>query len=150
MNLHQLKAVLRDHPGQLARFILPDGDQIPAHVHVTEVGHALRNYIDCGGATGKTEACLLQTWVGEDTEHRLTTDRLHEILLLGGRVLPHEDLEVEVEYDCCVVGQYVIGDAKGEGDHLDLHLENKRTQCRARERRLLAAEASCCGAAACC
>jgi hypothetical protein len=150
MKLNDLKSALADHPGTVPRFILPDGDHIPAHAHVTEVGHATKNFIDCGGVTGRTETVLLQTHVGDDTEHRLTSERFGKILQLGDRVLPHDDLNVEVEYDCCVVAQYPIAAAKPSGQHLDLILERKHTQCLARERADVAAAASCCGAEVCC
>ena len=129
MKLYELKTALQKQPESLLRFVLPDGDAIPAHAHVTEVGHAVKNFIDCGGVTGKTETVLLQTHVGDDTEHRLTSKRFANILELGDRVLPHDRLDVEVEYDCCVVAQYPIAGAKHTGEHLDLLLEKKRTQC---------------------
>ena len=150
MQLHNLKSVLRNHPGTSPRFVLPDGDYIPAHAHVTEVGHSVKNFIDCGGVAGKVEAVLLQTHVGDDIEHRLTSERFDKILQLGDRVLPHDDLDVEVEYDCCVVAQYPIVEAKRNGKHLDLILENKHTQCLARERAKTEAESPCCGVEACC
>src|SRR6266550_8080422 len=145
MKLSALKTALLKHPESLPRFVLPDGDAIPAHAHVTEVGHAVKNFIDCGGVTGKTETVLLQTHVGDDTEHRLTSKRLAKILELGDRVLPHDRLEVEVEYDCCVVAQYPIVAVKLAGTHLDLILEKKRTQCLARERAKAGAGSACCG-----
>ena len=49
MKLRDLKATLTLHPDALPRFILPDGDQIPAHYHITEVGHVTKRFIDCGG-----------------------------------------------------------------------------------------------------
>lgn len=30
-------------------FLLPEGVQVPAHFHVTEVGMITRHFIDCGG-----------------------------------------------------------------------------------------------------
>ena len=36
------------------KFQLPNGQFVPAHFHITEVGNVTRNYIDCGG-------CLLYT-----------------------------------------------------------------------------------------
>src|SRR5689334_16818332 len=125
MKLHELKTVLQKYPESLPRFVLPDGDTIPAHAHVTEVGHAVKTFIDCGGVTGKAETVLLQTHVGDDTKHRLTSKRFAKILELGDRVLPHDRLDVEVEYDCCVVAQYPIAGAKQTRQHLELVLENK-------------------------
>jgi hypothetical protein len=150
MKLDALKSVLRQFPETFPRFVLPTGELIPAHVHITEVGHAVKNLIDCGGLIGKTEAVVLQTHVMDDSEHRLTSERFGKILDLGGRVLPHDRLDVEVEYDCCVVAQYPIVEAKPKGEHLDLILENKHTQCLARERAGTEAGSSCCASASCC
>ena len=49
MKLHELKSILESQPDKFPRFILPDGDQVPAHFHLTEVGHVAKNFIDCGG-----------------------------------------------------------------------------------------------------
>ncbi len=75
---------------------------------------------------------VLQTHVGDDTDHRLRSDRFAKILRLGKRVIPTVNLDVDVEYDCCVVAQYPIADAKPDGEHLNLILQRGRTQCRAR------------------
>jgi Family of unknown function (DUF6428) len=150
MKLDELKTALQKYPETLPRFVLPDGDAIPAHAHVTEVGHVVKNFVDCGGVTGKTETVLVQTHVGDDTEHRLTSKRFAKILELGDCVLPHGRLDVEVEYDCCVVAQYPIGGAKQTGRHLDLLLENRRTQCLARERAKAGSALACGGVETCC
>jgi hypothetical protein len=150
MKLSDLRAILEKHPDTFPRFVLPEGDFIPPHAHVTEVGHVAKNFIDCGGVTGKRETVLLQTHVGQDTDHRLRSDRFAKILQLGERVLPHDQLEAEVEYDCCVVAQYPISEVKRSGRHLDIVLGRRRTQCLAQERRKAAAVDSCCETAACC
>ena len=152
MKLSDLRAILERQPNTLPRFVLPDGDSIPAHAHVTEVGHVAKNFIDCGGVIGRKETALLQTHVGLDTDHRLRSDRFAKILQLGERVLPHNELEVEVEYDCCVVAQYPVTAVRSAGDHLDIVLEKRRTQCLAQERHkeTLAPEACCAPAASAC
>jgi len=151
MKLHELQGRLAEYPNAFPRLVLPDGDYIPAHAHVTEVGHVVRNFIDCGGMIGKEEKVVLQTHVGDDSDHRLQSDRFLKILKLGARVLPHADLDVDVEYDCCVVAQYPIVAARPEGENLDLILQRSRTQCRARERREAGvADSGCAAASACC
>jgi hypothetical protein len=151
MTLRDLQDTLEKYPNTFPRFVLPDGDYIPGHAHVTEVGHIVRNFIDCGGMTGKEEKVLLQTHVGDDTDHRLRSDRFSRILQLGTRVLPHAELDVDVEYDCCVVAQYPIAEARRKGEYLDLMLQRSRTQCRARERREnKVADVCCTTAKACC
>ena len=151
MTLHDLQDTLEANPKRFARFVLPNGDYIPAHAHVTEVGHVTKNFIDCGGLTGKEEKIVLQTHVGDDTDHRLRSDRFAKILRLGNRIIPNADLDVDIEYDCCVVAQYPIAEAAQDGEHLNLILQRGRTQCRARERRESETAAPCCAvSAACC
>jgi uncharacterized protein DUF6428 len=149
MKFHDLQNTVEANPELFPRFVLPDGDCIPAHAHVTEVGHVVRNFIDCGGLTGKEEKLVLQTHVGSDTDHRLRSDRFAKILRLGSRVIPSADLDVDVEYDCCVVAQYPIAEAAPDGDHLNLILRRGRTQCRALERRDGETAACCATSAAC-
>jgi hypothetical protein len=150
MTLRTLHTVLETNPELFPRFVLPDGDYIPAHAHVTEVGHVVRHFIDCGGLTGKEEKVVLQTHVGNDTEHRLRSDRFAKILELGNRVIPSADLNVDVEYDCCVVAQYPIAEARPESEHLNLILRRGRTQCRAQERRDSETAARCCATSVTC
>ena len=151
MKLSDLCAALEKYPDTFPRFVLPDGDYIPPHAHVTEVGHVVKSFIDCGGVTGRSETIALQTHVGQDTDHRLKSDRFAKILQLGKRVLPHDQLEVEVEYDCCVVAQYPVSEVKLAGQDLEVVLGKRHTQCLARERRRSQPKESCCGtAAACC
>jgi uncharacterized protein DUF6428 len=150
MTFSDLLDALKANSKRLTRIVLPNGDYIPAHAHVTEVGHVVRNFIDCGGLTGKEEKVVLQTHVGSDTDHRLRSDRFAKILQLGSRVIPSENLHVDVEYDCCVVSQYPIAEAKPDGEHLTLILRRGRTQCRARERRESQAATDCCAASAAC
>lgn len=146
MKLKDLKTALALHPDALARLVLPDGEEIPAHFHVTEVGHVTKKFIDCGGKIhDRSDTCLLQTWIGDGDDHRLKAGTFAKILQLGDKVLPHDDMDVEVEYDCCVVAQYPITSAHFTGTHVDLQLGEKRTACLARERRM--SESNCRGSA---
>lgn len=150
MTLTELQDLLHHYPTTFPRFILPGGDPIPAHAHVTEVGHVVRNFIDCGGRTGREEKVLLQTHVGDDTDHRLRSDRFAKILQLGQGVVPDANLEVDVEYDCCVVAQYPIAGAEPDGENLNFTLARGHTQCRARNRLPDAAVGTCCTATSNC
>jgi hypothetical protein len=135
MKLAELKSLLRKHPSAYPRFILPDGDQVPAHFHITEVGHVTKRFIDCGGKLhDKADTCLLQTYVAGDVDHRLNAETLARILELGARVLPHDEMPVEVEYDCCVVAQYPVVNAEFKGEHIEVHLGEKHTDCLAKQK----------------
>ncbi len=150
MKLGELKSTLAAHPEKAPRFVLPDGDYVPAHFHVTEVGHVTKNFIDCGGTIRKSETCVLQTFAADDVDHRLTADRLGAIVELGKNLLPHENLEVEVEYDCCVISQYPIKASEVSGEHLDFHLASKHTDCLAQELCGIGPDIGDCTSTGCC
>jgi Family of unknown function (DUF6428) len=135
MTIRELKTILVAHPSATPRFVLPGNDKIPAHFHITEVGHVTKRFIDCGGQRhDRTEACLLQTYVGEDVEHRLNAGTFAKILDLGRQVLPHEDIEIEVEYENCAVTQAPITSVAFIGEEIHFQLGEKHTDCLAKER----------------
>ncbi len=134
MKLNELKSLLRAHPAAHPRFLLPAGEQIPAHFHITEVGHVAKKFVDCGGTFREREACVLQTYVADDYEHRLEAGRFADILDLGKPILPSDDLEVEVEWDCCVISQYPIESAQASGDQIEFQLAANHTDCLAKEK----------------
>jgi hypothetical protein len=149
MNIRTLQASLLRHPDRAVRFVLPDGTLIPAAVHVTEVGHVRKNFIDCGGTVRATEACVLQTWrAGGDDGHRLAAGKLARILDLAKKVLPSGDLAVEVEYDIGAVAQFEVEEATVAGPELRLVLAHKHTDCVAREVCGVAPEGEGCGCGA--
>jgi hypothetical protein len=134
MKLSELKSILRSQPDALPRFILPSGEQIPAHFHITEVGHVAKKFVDCGGTFRDREACVLQTYVAEDFDHRLKAKRFADILDLGRPILPGDDLEVEMEWDCCVVSQYPIASTRVIDDRLEFQLVARHTDCLAKQK----------------
>lgn len=148
MNIQAFKEQLAAHPDLRVAFQLPDGGFIPANFHVTEIGHVMKKFVDCGGTRRSQESCLLQTWVADDVEHRLNAGKLAGIFNLAGDVLPHDDLPVEVEYEDGVVAQFPVQETFVVDDALVFHLNFKHTDCLAKERCLPGvcgpAETSCC------
>jgi hypothetical protein len=133
MKLSELKRILRSQPATFPRFILPDGEHIPPHFHITEVGHIARRFIDCGGKLhDKTDTCLLQTYVADDVDHRLNAGTFAKILDLGAQALPHDDVEVELEYEDCAITQSPITSAEVNGEFIELQLGEKHTDCLAK------------------
>ena len=49
MKLTELKSHLARHPNLNIRFALPNGEQVAAHAHVTEVALIDKKFVDCGG-----------------------------------------------------------------------------------------------------
>lgn len=134
MNIRILRIALAQHADKTVRFVLPDGGQIPARYHVTEVGHVTKKFIDCGGTVRQQESCLLQAWVPEgDADHRLTAGKLSRILELSEKVLPSDELPVELEYQAGEVSQFTTEGIVVTPAELRIELGSKQTDCLARE-----------------
>ena len=77
-------------------FQLPNGDLVPNHFHVTEVGKVTKHFIDCGGTVRNEEVANFQLWEANDYDHRLYPEKLVHIIELSEKVLGLPDLEIEV------------------------------------------------------
>lgn len=126
MRLSEFKALLEK--AEQIQFELPNGDLIPGHFHITEVGKITRHFIDCGGNIRNEEKANFQLWNAEDFEHRLKPKKLRNIINLSEKVLDLPDLEIEVEYQGETVGKYEL-DFNG-GKFL---LTSTKTDCLAKD-----------------
>lgn len=79
-------------------FQLPNGELVPNHFHVTEVGKINKHFIDCGGTVRKEEVVNFQLWNANDYDHRIHPEKLLHIIELSEKVLNIQDVEIEVEY----------------------------------------------------
>ncbi|MCU0704961.1 MAG: DUF6428 family protein [Fimbriiglobus sp.] len=150
MTVAELLSLLDSHPGGL-HLMLPDGDFVPPHFHITEVGRVQKDFIDCGGTVRNSTACVLQVWVADDTDHRLEAAKLAKIIRLATPLLKSSDLPVEVEYETGLVSQYPLTAAEVTPAGLLLHLGTKHTDCLAKDRCGVGQSASGCDpAAGCC
>ena len=136
MNLAALKDLLLAHPDLNVAIVLPEGGRVPAHYHVTEVGHVAKKFVDCGGTFRASESCVLQIYIGSprDDGHRLAAGRLAKILDLARPILPGNDLPVEIEYETGLISQFPLEGAKVNGAELLLQLGLKHTDCLAKDR----------------
>lgn len=106
MKLSEIKEKLQSL-AQL-QFELQDGNKVPAHFHVTEVGAIHKHFIDCGGTVREEDLVSFQLWSANDTEHRLAPQKLLDIIALSEKVLGIQDREVEVEYQANTIGKYAL------------------------------------------
>src|SRR5689334_3766237 len=98
MHLSEFRRHLLSAPDHTLRFILPDGDAIPVHAHITEVGRVDKKFIDCGGTVRQLSVCSMQAWVAEDDkDHRLPPGKLARVLDMADPIMAGDDLEVEIE-----------------------------------------------------
>ncbi|PCE63747.1 DUF6428 family protein [Sediminicola luteus] len=117
--------------GQLEQiaFQLPNGDLVPRHFHVTEVGEVQKKFIDCGGTVREEKRVNFQLWEANDYDHRLHPEKLVKIIELSEQVLGLGDHEIEVEYQGETIGKY---DLDFNGTHFLLMA--KATDCLAQDK----------------
>ena len=104
MNLKELKDSLQQL-GEIA-FVLPSGEYVPPHFHVTEVGKSSKLYVDCGGTVRAEEVITFQLWSANDYEHRIQPQKILQIIEIAEDTLGLENLEVEIEYQRDTIGRY--------------------------------------------
>lgn len=109
-------------------FQLPNGEFVPSHFHVTEVGVIQKRFIDCGGTLRSETVVNFQLWEADDFDHRLAPQKLNNIIALSEEKLGIEDWEVEVEYQGETIGKYGLD---FNGSHF--LLTTKMTDCLAKE-----------------
>lgn len=111
-------------------FRTPDGEVIPPHYHVTEVGRISKHYVDCGGIERKESVINFQLWVADDYDHRLLPTKLMKILEVSDGVLGDIDnLEIEVEYQRDTIGRFGLS-----FDGKEFQLIAKKTACLAEDK----------------
>ena len=134
MNINELTVLLARQPESTLRFTLPNGEPIPAHFHLTEVGRVEKSFIDCGGTKRSTVSCQLQLWTADDFEHRLNAEKLLRVINLAAPILKSNELPVEVEYGTDVASIYTIGDVVSAFGSIQISLLGKQTDCLAKEK----------------
>ncbi|MDR4954626.1 DUF6428 family protein [Chryseobacterium sp. ES2] len=126
MRLSEIKEILPTLKN--VEFQLENGNFVPEHFHVTEVGQIIKNFIDCGGVIRNEKVVNFQLWDTDDYEHRLKPGKLLHIILLSEEKLGIEDNEIEVEYQGETIGKYNL-----EFNGKNFVLKNKTTACLAQE-----------------
>ncbi|SEC89259.1 hypothetical protein SAMN04489761_3887 [Tenacibaculum sp. MAR_2009_124] len=126
MKLSEIKNYLQNL--ETIAFELPNGNLVPSHFHVTEVGKVSKHFIDCGGTLRNEEVINFQLWNKDDYDHRLHPEKLIHIIELSEKTLQLEDLEIEVEYQNDTIGKYNL-DFNGT----NFLLTNKATACLAED-----------------
>ena len=127
MKLSQAKSILQTL--KTIGFQLPNGDFVPSHFHVTEIGKITKHFIDCGGTERSEQVVNFQLWNANDYDHRLHPEKLLSIIELSENRLNIGDLEIEVEYQGDTIGKFGL-DFNGE----NFLLTSKQTDCLARDK----------------
>jgi Family of unknown function (DUF6428) len=127
MKLSEIKSALQNL--STIAFQLPNGEFVPSHFHVTEVGKVTKHFIDCGGTVRNEEVVNFQLWEANDYDHRLHPEKLVHIIELSERTLNIPDLEIEVEYQM----KETIGKFNLDFDGTHFLLTSRLTDCLAKD-----------------
>ena len=113
MKLQHFKALLQANCDKqlLLLLQLPDGQAMPRAFHITEVGAVNKTFIDCGGKVHNVQTCQMQAWIGPDVDHRIEAGKMADILQKSEAILPHDFLDLEIEYEDEVISQYPVAEA---------------------------------------
>lgn len=162
MNLNDFRKALADHADCPLRFAIDNERAIADHFHVTEVGRVEKQFVDCGGVRRHAVACVLQTLVAHDVDHRLTTTKLAKILALSDSLGLEAATPVEVEHQERSVSIDTIERFELLDGVLVFHLSAKQTACLAEDAcglglepdgtvlQVLGDSGDCCGTSGCC
>ena len=126
MKLSEIKTALN----YLSRveFVLPDGQSVPEHFHVTEVGVIHKNFIDCGGTIRAERVINFQLFTATDYDHRLSAEKLKSIIELSEQKLSLEDADLEIEFQGRTIEKYGLAFINGR-----FQLVPKQTDCLAKD-----------------
>jgi len=127
-------------------FELWNGERVPAHYHLTEIGLVEKNYIDCGGKIRQEKKISLQLRTADDTDHRLTWEKTRMIIDLFEEKISSVDAEIEIEYQWTTIGKYSL-----EFENNKFILIPTRTDCLAKDTCGIPEKTpeSCCGGGCC-
>lgn len=132
--LADLSTALREQEPNSIRIVLPDGEAVPSHFHVTEVGRVQKDFIDCGGTRRTSLSGQLQLLVATDFDHRLSAEKLLKILEMSEPILGSDPLPLTVEYGQKVAVVYAVSNLAVEDSVLQIQLGVPQTGCLAPDR----------------
>ena len=106
MKLSEFKNIISST--EKINFQLENKETIPEHFHITEIGVVSKKFIDCGGVLRDETKITFQLWHANDYDHRLSVEKVNQILYQAEKELPIEDFEIEVEYQKSTIGKYSL------------------------------------------
>jgi hypothetical protein len=143
MELNDVLAILKKHQDALIEIMLPSGEMIPDHFHITEVGRVQKDFIDCGGTARRTVHATLQAWTADDYDHRLKSGKLADIINISKNAVNFMDgdLPLQVEYGEDYSVTYLVSNVEITSNGVLFVLSGNKTDCLAKDK---------CGVKGCC
>lgn len=108
-------------------FVLSNGEKVPTHFHITEIGLTTKQFTDCGNTFRTSKTATFQLWTSVDFYHRLEPKKVIKIIDSTQHIFAGEDLDIEIEYQQDTVGKF--GLEYNNGKYV---LTNTKTDCLAK------------------
>ncbi|WP_310556398.1 DUF6428 family protein [Flavobacterium sp.] len=108
-------------------FYLSNGQKIPSHFHITEVGMTTKNFTDCGNTFRIQKTATLQLWTSVDYCHRLDPKMVVKIINSTEKMFEGQDLDIEIEYQQDTTGKFGLDFINNQ-----FILTNTQTNCLAK------------------
>src|SRR5206468_11891581 len=160
MTTKEFISALRATPGNQLVFVDLHGHAVHSGYHLTELKGASLETVDCGGKTNRWQETIVQLWVPEnpDEDYMRAAKFLTIFDQVRGMIALDVDSEIRVEYGDrnFFPSTYHVRSVTSDDATTRVLLEPPRTTCKARDRRMTAAESSnandscCLTAQACC
>jgi hypothetical protein len=106
MKLSEFKSKLESL--ETLEFQLDNGQKVPSHFHITEVGMTTKKFTDCGNTFRIQKKATLQLWTSVDFWHKLDPKKIISIINSTNEIFDGEDLDIEVEYQQETIGKYKL------------------------------------------
>lgn len=134
MLAYQLVRLLDENKSAALKIILPTGETVPDHFHVTEVGKVNKVFVDCGGVCREENHLSVQVWTADDRSHRLPAGKLSDILNVAQDTFGLGELPVHFEYGNDLISNYKLTSVEITRDGLLFRLERRKTDCLAKDK----------------
>ena len=90
------------------QFVLQNGQKVPSHFHITEIGLTTKQFTDCGNTFRTSKKITFQLWSSVDVYHRLEAQKVLNIINSVSQKLEADDLEIEFEYQQDTIGKFGV------------------------------------------
>lgn len=108
---------------------LPNGEFVPNHFHITEMGTINKKYTDCGNTFREENYFTFQLWFSVDTWHQLTSEKVLKIIAGIEKNTVIGDYDILVEYQ----DEHTIGKFGLEYNGQNFELTPTKTTCLAQD-----------------
>lgn len=109
-------------------FVLQNGQKVPSHFHITEVGMTTKQFTDCGNTFRISKTATFQLWTSVDFYHRLEPKKVLAIISSTENMFAGEDLDIEIEYQQETIGKFGLDFTDNQ-----FVLTNTKTDCLAKD-----------------